>query len=65
MESILSYASDSEENSNDAEEKRTTADDLTAHLKPVDKTNSISNQIALNAAPTVVSTVCVYKHSVL
>ena len=57
MESILSYDSGSDENSSDHDEVKLTANDLTSHLKPVDKTYSISNQIALKAAPTVVSTV--------
>ena len=57
MDSILSYHSGSDENSSDSDEVKETANDLISHLKPVDKTNSISNQIALNAAPTVVSTV--------
>ena len=57
MESILSYESDSDEYSNDSEAVKPPTSDLTCHLKPVDKTNSISNQIALNSAPIVVSTV--------
>ena len=57
MDSILSYHNGSDENSNDSDDVKVTANDLTSHLKPVDKKNSISNQIALNAAPTVVSTV--------
>ena len=57
MESILSYESDSDENSSDSEVVKARLSDLTSHLKPVDKTNSVSDKIALNAAPTVVSTV--------
>ena len=57
MESILSYQGDSDENTSDSDEVKNIANDLTSHLKPVDKTYSISNQIALNTAPTVVSTV--------
>ena len=65
MESILSYESDSDENSNDSEDVKPPSSDLTCHLKPVDKTNSISNQIALNSAPIVVSTVKIQMHSVI
>ena len=57
MESILSYESDSGDNSDDSNDTKSNGNDLTSHLKPIDKTNSISNTIALNAAPTVVSTV--------
>ena len=57
MESILSYESDSGDNSDDSNDTKANGNDLTSHLKPIDKTNSISNTIALNAAPTVVSTV--------
>ena len=57
MESILSYESDSDENSSDSEVVKARLSDLTSHLKPMDKTNSVSDKIALNAAPTVVSTV--------
>ncbi|KAK3583940.1 hypothetical protein CHS0354_033725 [Potamilus streckersoni] len=50
MESLLGYGSDSDVSD---EEKGPISADLTAHLKPIDKSNSISKSIALNMAPAV------------
>lgn len=61
MEAILSYDSDSDENSQSSDNEGNAAADLFSHLKPVDTSNSISKTIALNSTPVVVPTVC--KHS--
>ncbi|XP_041354236.1 pre-mRNA-processing factor 17-like [Gigantopelta aegis] len=46
------YDSHSSEGDSETDEK---TEDFTTHLQPIDKSNSISSSIALNAAPVVVS----------
>lgn len=57
MEAICSYDSDSSENSEKSDDEHNAAADLFAHLKPVDKSNSVTKTIALNSTPAVVPTV--------
>ncbi|KAL3882404.1 hypothetical protein ACJMK2_028747 [Sinanodonta woodiana] len=52
MESLLGYGSESDVSD---EEKGPILADLTAHLKPIDKSNSISKSIALNMTPAVLN----------
>ncbi|WAR07695.1 PRP17-like protein [Mya arenaria] len=54
MEAILSYDSDTSENSDKSDGGHYTATDLFAHLKPVDDTNSVSKTIALNSTPVAI-----------
>ena len=56
MEAILSYDSDSSDRSETSESENAAAE-LFSHLRPVDKSNSVSNTIALNSTPVVVPTV--------
>ncbi|XP_052241969.1 pre-mRNA-processing factor 17-like [Dreissena polymorpha] len=56
MEAILSYDSDESENSDKSEEVSNAAEDLFAHLKPIDKASSVIKTIALNATPVVFPT---------
>ncbi|XP_060599989.1 pre-mRNA-processing factor 17-like [Ruditapes philippinarum] len=55
MEGILSYDSDSSDKSETPEGENAAAE-LFSHLKPIDKSNSVSNTIALNSTPVVVPT---------
>jgi hypothetical protein len=64
MEGILSYDSDSSDKSESPEGENAAAE-LFSHLKPIDKSNSVSNTIALNSTPVVVPTVCLFIYSLL
>ena len=57
MEAILSYDSDTSENSGKSDDDNNAAADLFAHLKPVDTSKSVSSTIALNSTPVVIPTV--------
>lgn len=54
MLALQEYDSD---NSDQDDDNPTDKDDLNAHLKPVNKENSIVQKITLNAAPDVVTKV--------
>ena len=57
MEAIFLYESGSDKESGESDTENTAAEDLLAHLKPVDETNSVSKTIALNATPLAIPTV--------